>query len=237
MGIPADKKAFDQAYSGNCLDKCAELSSSLAIVFKTTWCTCMREDFQVPDCYPLCSTDQCCGSTGVDAVTYQRLPPISLSNATISQGSSWDYVGNPCVPGVPVPGCHFCAGVPRPNSASGCTQKNGADLHGGSQADCQNIADGNYVDCSKFGSHVDECKAVVNACANNTCNTYSIFFHPSCHTDPLGKDPAYNFCNFYQCSSKSQLASNLDGNCEKPGGCTAAWMTYTTLDAGGLTIV
>jgi len=46
----------------------------------------MREDFQVPECYPLCSTDQCCGSTGVDAVTYQRLPPISLSNANVSQG-------------------------------------------------------------------------------------------------------------------------------------------------------
>merc|ERR1712217_649580 len=46
----------------------------------------MREDFQVLECYPLCSTDQCCGSTGVDAVTYQRLPPISLSNANVSQG-------------------------------------------------------------------------------------------------------------------------------------------------------
>jgi len=84
--IPAYEKVFDQMYSGNCFDKCAQFGSSLAIVFKSSWCTCMREDFPVPQCYPVCSGESCCGSN-VDAITYQRISPISLStDATVSQG-------------------------------------------------------------------------------------------------------------------------------------------------------
>lgn len=79
-GISASEKQFDQMYSGNCQDKCASFGSSLAIVFPTGWCTCLREEFPVPQCYPLCAGPNCCGSSGAGVVTYQR---VSLSNATV----------------------------------------------------------------------------------------------------------------------------------------------------------
>lgn len=153
------------------------------------------------------------------------------SSTIENQAQSWDYIGMPCLdrqpPATPLT-CQQCAGIPT-TPASGCTQKGGADLHGGSEADCQDLAAGNDVDCSRFGSHAKECNVAKSACANGTCNTYSIFFHPSCHTDPLGSDPAYNFCYFWQCSSNAQAAANLDGHCGESAGCQGTFKTYTSL--------
>merc|ERR1712070_111624 len=63
-GIPASEKQFDQMYNGNCQDKCASFGSSLAIVFPNGWCSCLSQSFPVPQCYPLCSGPNCCGSSG-----------------------------------------------------------------------------------------------------------------------------------------------------------------------------
>jgi len=191
-----------------------------------------------PDCDDVEHPEGITFTSGSDSVTCRGGSVECRKNVASMASSSWGYIGMPCVsrqpPATPVD-CQFCAGVPTP--ASGCTLIHGADLHGGSEADCQNLAAGNDVDCSKFGSHADECNAAKNACAKNNCNTYSIFFHPSCHTDSLGRDPAYNFCNFYQCSSKSQAASNLDGHCEEKSGCTGTFATYTTLVAEDVAMV
>merc|ERR1712032_59186 len=178
---------------------------------------------QMYDCYS--------GSANQEWTLVNSALTLPKTSSTIeNQAQSWDYIGMPCLdrqpPATPVT-CQQCAGIPTP--ASGCIQKGGADLHGGSEADCQDLAAGNYVDCSRFGSHAAECNAAKSACANGNCNTYSIFFHPSCHTDPLGSDPAYNFCYFWQCSSQSQAASNLDGHCGDKVGCQGTFKTYTAL--------
>jgi len=85
------------------------------------------------------------------------------------------------------------------------------------------IADGNGAftveDCNKLvkangdnisqADAIEQCKTVVKTCqGSSVCNVVSIWKHPSCQTDPKGRDVTYRYCTFYKYSPAS--APELD---------------------------
>mmetsp|Transcript_16173 Transcript_16173/g.25901 ORF Transcript_16173/g.25901 Transcript_16173/m.25901 type:complete len:179 (+) Transcript_16173:65-601(+) len=161
----------------------------------------------------------------VPAGAWQRLPAGQCVNWTCSLGD-----------------CIKCEGVPIKGS---CKMVNGFNFETAIQASatddsflleaCQKIADGDSSGCDDVSDPGQKgaCQSIVQRKGGNAI---SIWAKRSCHTDPQGGSPTYNYCNVYSCDSNPEM-SDLDGHCDESVGCQGTFMMYTKISNVNTTIV